>query len=594
MPGKSRPLQQQPFRYYLRAHPRVFLLGVIALFLTNLFDVLTPLGLKAGIDALEARDASRLAWAVGAYALMMVGVTVFRFCWRIFFGRFHHTVAEDLRNRIYDKLSELGATYYNKTPVGQIISLLSNDVNTFRMAIGPGLLLVLDAVFYSAMILPLMISLSWAWTWKTLIALPLLPFLIRKMENLLHERSRHQQDRLGEMSGRAAEIVSGIRPIKSFAQEQTQAQSFNQFSRRFEHACNLVAKADSAFHPAMQFAVTIGSVSLLWFCTADVVSGAITLGTFVAFHEYIKRMVWPMSAIGMGISMIEQGRASFDRIRELLDTPTDIPDTGIETIKEFTRLEIRSLSFRYPGANDEALQNLDLTINAGETIGLVGPVGAGKSTLVSLLCRVYPAARDSIRVNGIDLADITRASLSETIALVPQDAFLFSRTIAENVALGFAEFPGIEPVRDVATTVNIDHEIQSLPRNYDSPLGERGVNLSGGQKQRLTIARALIRKTPVVIFDDSLSAVDGKTEQAIVAALKDRRARYPQQTVILVSHRLATLKHADRIIVLDKGRIEAEGQHQDLIRTCATYQRLHQLQSEGLGQSATELTGANP
>lgn len=532
---------KRPFLHYFKEHPRVFILGIGALFFTNLFDVLTPLAIMAGIDSLQKQDAGGLSRAVLIYAALMMGFVLFRYLWRIYFGRFHHSVAEDLRNRIFDKLVELGPTFYHKTPVGQLMSLMTSDVNAFRQAIGPGVLILLDAAFYIAMIVPVMISLSWSWTWKSLIILPFVPFFMRKMEALIHERFRVQQDRLSEMSGKAQEIISGIRPIKSFAQEENQSRFFNQRSLSFEEACNRVAKVDAAFHPVMQLSVTLGSVILLWLCTPEVMRAEVTLGTFVAFHEYIKRMVWPMSAIGMGISMYEQGRASFDRISELLRTETDIPDTGDTEIETFSSLEIRDLSFRFEGAPSEALRKVSFSLRAGETLGLVGPVGAGKTTLLNLLCRLYPVAPESILINGLSIDRISRKSLSRLISPVPQEAFLFSDTVSENIALGLNDFPGLEPVREASSVVNIDHEIESMPQGYNAYLGERGVNLSGGQKQRLTIARALIRRSPVILLDDSLSAVDGKTEKAIVSALKEGRARHPDQAVILVSHRLATL-----------------------------------------------------
>ncbi len=578
----SEKLVQQPIWHYLRIHPRAFLLGVTALLFTNMFDIFTPLAMKVGIDALTEKEPQKLIRAVLIYAGLMTGVTVFRYLWRIFFGRFHHSVAEDLRNRIFDKLTSLGPSYYQTHPVGQLMSLLTNDVNSFRMAIGPGLLILLDAAFYISMIVPVMISLSWSWTWKTMIVLPFVPFLIHKLEHEIHVRFRTQQDRLSDMSGRAQEIVSGIRPIKSFAQEENQAHSFNELSRAFETSCNRVAKVDSAFSPMMQLSVTFGAVILLWFCTPDVIRETITLGTFVAFHEYIKRMVWPMSAIGMGISMLQQGRASFDRIRELLSTPSDIPDLGRKEIDQFRSIEVRNLTFRYPEAPFDALKDLSFTLHSGETLGLVGPVGAGKTTLLNLICRLYPAPPNQIFINGVDLAEYSRQAIATRISMVPQDAFLFSDTVAENVALGVREFPGLEFVQQAAETVNIDHEIRSIPQSYEAQLGERGVNLSGGQKQRLTIARALIRKSDLVMFDDSLSAVDGKTEQVIVGSLREAKLSRPSQTVILVSHRLATLKHADRIIVLNSGEIEAIGQHDELLKHSATYRHLAELQSSSV------------
>ena len=584
----SLALRAHPFRYYMRKHPRAFLTGVGSLLLTNGFDVLTPLALKFGIDAVQAGDTKKLGWAIVFYAVVMVNIMIFRYGWRVFFGKFHHTVAEDLRNRIFAKLTELGPSFYQKTPVGQLMSLLTNDVNSFRMAIGGGMVTLIDAISLLAITLPIMIWLSWDWTWKTLVFIPFVPFVMRKLEKLVHEYYRIEQDRLAELSGRAQEIISGVRVIKSFAQEENQLDSFNKMSRRYEDACNRMAFVDTCFGPTFKGAMILGTVALLWFGTPEVIAGTVSLGSFVAFYEYVKRLVWPMSAIGLSASMIEQGRASFDRIGELLATETDIPDTGTRQIERFESLEIRDLTFRYPGAVADALQNVNLTIRAGETIGIVGPVGAGKTTLLQLISRMYPAPAGSIRINGIDVADLSRESMTKATSYVTQDVFLFSESIAQNVALGIPAFPGIEPIEEAARTVNIDEEIQRIPHRYEALLGERGVNLSGGQKQRLTIARALIRRSSLVMLDDSLSAVDGKTEKVITSELREESTR---RTVVLVSHRLATLKHADRIVVMNRGRIEAVGSHDELVKTCETYRRINELQTSGTGESARSEVG---
>jgi ATP-binding cassette subfamily B protein len=275
-------------------------------------------------------------------------------------------------------------------------------------------------------------------------------------------------------------------------------------------------------------------------------------------------------------------------VRYLLSTETDIPDDGTRSIETFEKLEVRDLTFRYPGAERAALQNVNLTIHASETIGVVGPVGSGKTTLLQVLCRLFPTDREKILVNGIDVSEIRRSSLSHVISYVTQDAFLFSDTVAENVALGLSQFPGFESVEEVTRTVNIDAEIREIPEGYSAYLGERGVNLSGGQKQRLTIARALIRQSQVILLDDSLSAVDGKTEKAITAELRSKR----DATVVIVSHRLATLRHADRILVLNNGRIEAMAPHDELLSLSPTYRKLFELQSAPAAVQPEPLTGA--
>ena len=579
-------LNEKPFRFYMKQFPRPFAVGVVMLFFTNLFDSLTPLALKFAIDAIQAKEEQSLSKAVMIYIGLNLAFVYFRWGWRVYWGKFHQAVADDLRARIFSKLTLLGPSFYQKNPIGQLISIVSSDVNSFRMGIGPGLLILLDGIFYLGMYLPAMIWISWDWTWKTLILLPLIPPFMRKMEQLMHRYYRIEQDKLADVSANAQEIVSGVRVIKAYTQETNQLASFDKKSKIYEETCNKVARLDAIWQPVMEFSVASGTVILLWFCTDPVIQGTITLGTLFAFHEYIRRMTWPMSALGFSVSMIEQGRASFDRIRELLETETDIPDTGEKVVHEFEKLEVKDLSFRYAGAEHYALRDVSLTINAGETIGIVGPVGSGKTTLMNLICRLYPVEPNKVTFNDISVEDLKQSSLRRLISYVPQDAFLFSDTVAENISLGYTTEQALmnDHVKHFASVVNIDSEIEALPTGYESLLGERGVNLSGGQKQRLTIARALIRNSQFVILDDSLSAVDGKTEKLIVEQLKGALDR---RTVLIVSHRLATLRHADRIFVMNNGRVESVGKHDELLKTSATYKELNELQSSMATREAT-------
>lgn len=569
----------RPFRFFISQQPRVFFIGLAALFLTDLFDALYPLALKVLIDLVAAgRTGTALLKATGVFFAIMVSTSVFRYIWRAYFGQFQHGVAEDLRNRIFHKFTSLGASFFQKHPVGELMSLISNDVHTFRMAAGPGVLVLLDGIFISASVLPIMISLSWDWTWKTLIFLPLLPFFISRMERLIHRRYKLQQDRFSEMSGSTQELVSGIRVIKSYAQEEGQTKNFNKYSRLYEQACNRTAFIDAVFDPAMQFTVATGSVILLWLGSPQVIRAAMSLGTFYAFHRYIQKMMWPMTAVGAGVTMIQQGRASMDRIAQLLQEPLDLPDNGKVEIDRFEKLEVRNLSFTYPGSSQPTLKNISFELHHGETIGIVGAVGAGKSTLVQLLCRLYPVPEDKIFINGIEIHQISQKSLRELFALVPQDAFLFSENIIDNISLGLPATASLEETRHFAQVVNIDAEIEELPARYETYLGERGVNVSGGQKQRLTIARALIRNAPVVIFDDSLSAVDSQTENKILNQIHHTLTL--NRTAIIISHRLGTLSEAHRIIVLKDGQVEAIGSARDLISRSATYRELHRLQNQ--------------
>lgn len=582
-----------PLRTYVRRFWRPFALGTLTLALTNLFDILTPFALMKAIDGITAGDRSKLHDSIWLYFAFMVGAVSFRHQWRIHFGRFHHSVADDIRKRLFTKYSELGPSFFEKNATGELMSLMINDVNTFRMAVGPALLILLDAAFLIIFIVPFMLSISPAWTWKTMILLPFIPFVIRFMENRIAKASRNSQDRLAEMSGYAQELVTGIRVVKGFAQESYRQNAFRVFADKYASACNVVSGYDALFEPALQIGVATGSVILLAWCSGDVLNGTVTLGTFVAFHEYIKRMIWPMAAIGSGLSLIQQGRASYGRISEVLETQPDVLDVGGASLDEFKSLEVRNLTFTYPGAKQAALRGLSFTLHKGEVLGIVGPVGSGKSTLIQLLGRIRPAPSNSIFVNGRAFEEFSLETWRARLAVAPQDTFLFSRSVEENILFGQgivgSEMSGSDTLSHslhpdaiaTADAVAIREEIERLPLGFRAWLGEKGVNLSGGQRQRLTIARALAhssarldRPADIIVLDDSLSAVDGKTEAAVLSSLKN------VLTAIIISHRLAAIRHADRILVLNEGRIEASGRHDELLKTCSTYQRIHQLQAK--------------
>jgi ATP-binding cassette subfamily B protein len=576
MTDDTSELLKSPFWYYLKKHRRTAALGLTWLFLTNSFETTVPWLVGKTLDRITAeRPLEDVLELVGVIFGVILFLSLFRYLWRVYWAGFHHTVAQDLRDRAYNRMALLGPSFFRTRKIGELISLISNDVNSFRMGIGPGLLVIFDGCFLAALILPMMFSISWKWTLQTLVLMPFVPFVVRWILGRLHARYHARQNRFAEVSGSAQEIISGIRTIKSFAQERNQTTQFNVHSDVFRQACDRVSVWDALFGPALELPVALGSVLLLLLGAPEVMSGAVTLGSFFAFYQYIQRMVWPMSAIGIGLGQVKEAQAAFRRVQDVLVFQPDVPDEGDVDLEALESLEVRGLSFTYPGASLPALENVSFILRQGECMGVVGMTGSGKSTLVELLTRQYLAPRGTIWINGLPIERVRLSSLRRLIGVVPQEPFLFSRQVAENLALGLDDWD-MDIVREAAGHVRLDAEIESWPGAYEALVGERGVNLSGGQKQRMTLARAMIRSAPFVILDDCLSAVDAKTEAAILHQLHDDLKR---TTSIVISHRLASVRDADQILILHGGRVEALGRHEELIRTSGTYQTLNEMQS---------------
>lgn len=578
MPDNStQALLNRPYRFYIRRHLGLVALGTVSLFMTNAMDSLVPR--LTGNTINKIRDNAPLTDVgilIGYMFAVIVVMSVFRFLWRYFWATFHHTVAEDLRDRLFSRMADLGPSFFRPRKIGQLITLISNDTNSFRMGIGPGMLVLLDGIFLTVLNLPQMLWISPKLTLQTLALMPFVPFLVNWILNRLHVEYHSRQERFADFSGSAQEIISGVRVIKSFGQEHNQTQQFNKHSDAFRLSCDRVSWWDSFFGPALEFPVAAGCVILLLLGTPYVIEGQISLGDFIAFYQYIQRMVWPMSAIGIGLGHIQEGRASFKRIKEVLQFAPDVPDTGENEISELISLEVRNLTFAYPGTKHNALEDVSFYLRHGECLGVTGMTGSGKSTLIELLTRQYAVPSGTILLNGISIEKFKIGSLRKLIGVVPQDSFLFSRKVSENVALGLDDWD-IDDVRGAARGVHIDQEIENWPGAYDALVGERGVNLSGGQKQRMTLARAIVCEHPLVILDDALSAVDAKTEERI---LRNLQGELKKTTSIVVSHRLASVRQADLILVLNNGKVEAQGRHEELVRVSPTYKVLQEMQTE--------------
>lgn len=559
-------------------NPVAFFGGLTCLLVTDVLDMFHPLLLKGIIDRLVG-DQSITEQLLTFLALMM-GVAFFRWGWRILFGRLQHRVAHELRCALVDHLLKLGPTYHSRHPVGATMSVLAQDVNAFRMGVGPGVLILMDGVFLTAAVIPLMISISWDWTWKSLIFVPFVPILIQRVNRIIQKRFRKQQDKLAELSGVVQELVAGQRLIKSFGSAQHLARYFGEFTESYRQACNSTARVDSAFHPIMDFTVASGYVILLYVGSSDVIQGSLTIGSLYAFHRYISRLMWPVTALGLGVSMIQQARGSMERIQDVLKAQPDILD-GTQTLKSDAReVVVQGLSMDHPNNQpSKSLSDVSFRWKRGEILGLTGPIGSGKSLLLQALIRLRPVTPESIQIDGVPIDRCTRSDLRRQIGWVSQESILFSETVWDNLTIGLTPCPPRERVQEILDVTCIRQEIEKLPKGLDTQLGERGVNLSGGQKQRLQLARSLLREYPFLLIDDALSAVDVETEAEIVRRMQRWQKQGPG--ILWVSHRLATLRLASRILVLNEGRLEADAPLHEALQNSATLRLMHSLQTEG-------------
>lgn len=572
--SSDQQLIKSPIRFYIRKNKRVFVVGVFALAATNFLDALPPYFVGKAIDQIgAAAPFNDVLHTIGVLIAITFSLALVRFTWRYMWGQFSHTSAMDLQNHLFAKYTRLGQSYLRKTPVGELMSLMINDIQAFRMAVGPGILIILDALFILMIVPPMMISISPSWTWKCLILMPFLPFIANRLMTALNAAYEERQNKFAVLSGFAQEVITGVRVIKSYVQEFTHTKLFNIRSREFENVSNKTAFLDAAFTPPLEFAITFGSVVLLIIGAPDVMSGAVSVGSLFAFYQYIQRMEWPATAIGLGMSHIQQGQASFARIRQVLEIPDEIVDTGAEDFDSFHSLEVRHLSFSYPAGRANVLRDISFSLKSGEILGIIGPTGAGKTSLIDVLGRIFNPTSGEILYNGRPIEKISMKSLRQIVTVVPQDAFLFSNKVSENISLGL-DLPQTQ-IESLVHSVDLSDEIRTFPGEYDAYLGERGINLSGGQKQRLTLARALARKTPLILIDDSLSAVDSKTEEKILKQLRGLLS-----SAIVISHRIESVRWAHKIMVLKEGAVEALGTHDELMKSSATYQHLYQLQKD--------------
>jgi ATP-binding cassette subfamily B protein len=504
-------------------------------------------------------------------------------------------VETDLRNDFFQHLLGLDATFYGGTRTGDLMSRATNDTLAVRMAAGPAIMYTVNTVASFAFALGFMLVISPRLTLYAMVPMIILPPVVLRFGRLIHLRFEDIQEQFSALSTFVQENLTGVRLVRAYVQEAEQARQFDDLNADYRARNMHLVRTAGAFHPVLSLVSGGAMVLVTWLGALEVMAGRMTLGDFVAFGFYLTLLIWPMIALGWVVNLYQRAAASMGRLNRIFEVRPSIraPADPVDLAGARGSIEFRGVSFAYPGTRENVLESVSFSVEAGQTVAIVGPTGSGKSTLIALLARLYDPGAGEILLDGIPLTRIDPGDLRRRIGMVPQDAFLFSDTIAGNIGLGIEkrdEGTLLDAVRTSAEVAQLHAQIEDFPRGYDTLLGERGINLSGGQKQRATLARALARDPLIVVLDDALSAVDSHTEAAILA---DLRGVTGTRTAFIISHRVSAVMGADRVLVLENGRLVQEGTHADLIATEGTYARLlhRQMLEEDLAAEPAEAVG---
>lgn len=582
----------RPIRPYLARYKKGFVVGFAALIAGQSIGALVGLVIKAGIDdlndtSLKAHGAllHKLVWV----ACLLVGLSLvksfFQFWSRWILIGISRDSEYDLRNDLFRHLLRLSQRYYTENRTGDLMSKLTNDLSAVRNMIGPGIMYSASTVVTGVVSIALMIHLDWKLTLMALAPLPLVSIAVKVFGDQIHERFEKIQALYSELTERVRENISGVRVVRAFRQEDAEMAAFDRMNLDMVDKNRKLIWISSFLWPAMGLMYAIAVLMVLVFGGLHVVRGIITVGTFTAFNWYLLNLIWPIIALGYVTNLVQRGLASQGRLMAIFQAKPDIDDREVPANPVTTltgQIEFRNLSFSYNGHS--ILKNINLDIPAGKTVAIVGATGSGKSTLVSLIPRLYDAPPGTLLIDGIPVRQIPLQTLRENIGFVPQETFLFSETIRENIKLGAPNASDAE-AEHAAGISNILPDINSFPKKFDTMVGERGLTLSGGQKQRTAISRAVIRNPRILILDDALSSVDTYTEETILRQLTGVLAG---RTTILISHRVSTIQNADEIVVLHDGEIAERGTHSELLGMDGYYTALYnkQLIEEALEKEA--------
>lgn len=565
-------------KWFFTTHKKTYILLFLTVILLNIIDVVPPYIIGKSIDFITEGSMSKelLMKIVLIFSIIIVISYILSFVYSFLIWQGAYKVETIVRHRLMRKFLLMSPSFFEKNKTGDLMAKVTNDLKSVSNGVGIGIFTLLDSSAYMiTLLITMMVVVSWKLTILAILPLPILIFVevfIGKKIHLAHEKA---QKSFGDMNNSVLEVVEGVRLTRSFVQEKDEYARFYEMTENYLQKFMKVVKLDSLFNPLTTIVVSVTFILSFGFGAYFINQGDITLGEFITFNIYLNMMIWPMFATGITIDLMQRGNASYTRINRVFNTEDDVI-FGTNTDHK-TDIGFESYGFTYPSSNHVNLKDITIDLKSGDTLGIVGRTGSGKTTLIKQLLMYYPFGEGKLQIDGVPISDISRSDFREKIGYVSQDNILFSKTVRENILFGKQDATE-EELQEAIKMSALDQDIENMPNGLDTLVGEKGIALSGGQKQRVSIARSFIKNPDILILDDALSAVDAMTESRIIENIKATRQG---KTTIIITHRLSAVQHADQILVLDKGEIVERGTHHELSNSGGWYQRQHEYYLSG-------------